>query len=183
MNDILLHCWLSYMLQVALTWCCVANLNKTALGFFAAQVQSPKRFNLAMSSWWAALSGNASLVAIFSSISWLLCYCYYWCCWWYCRPQDVIVFVVGGVTYEEALIVHMLNRSTPGGVRIVLGGTTVHNTLRWDHTVESLCISACSSDVSNSDFEVWNGIEVKAMTLAVKKARWFQVIKQVELIN
>jgi len=45
------------------------------------------------------------------------------------------VFVVGGVTYEEALAVHMLNRSAPGGVRIVLGGTNVHNTLRYTSPV------------------------------------------------
>jgi len=49
----------------------------------------------------------------------------------------VIVFIVGGVTYEEALTVHMLNRSAPGGVRVVLGGTSVHNTLRSDLTAES----------------------------------------------
>ncbi|KAG8253739.1 vacuolar protein sorting-associated protein 45 [Homalodisca vitripennis] len=43
--------------------------------------------------------------------------------------QDVIVFIVGGVTYEESLSVYQLNRSsTTGGVRIVLGGSTVHNT-------------------------------------------------------
>ena len=45
------------------------------------------------------------------------------------------MFIVGGVTYEEALTVHMLNRSAPGGVRVVLGGTTVHNTLRSNHAV------------------------------------------------
>lgn len=44
-----------------------------------------------------------------------------------CRPQDIIVFIIGGATYEEALTVYNLNRTTPG-VRIVLGGTTVHNT-------------------------------------------------------
>ncbi|XP_058016650.1 vacuolar protein sorting-associated protein 45 isoform X3 [Ahaetulla prasina] len=43
------------------------------------------------------------------------------------RPQDIIVFIIGGATYEEALTVYNLNRTTPG-VRIVLGGTTVHNT-------------------------------------------------------
>jgi len=43
------------------------------------------------------------------------------------RPQDIIVFFVGGTTYEEARYVAQLNASTPG-VRIVLGGTTVHNT-------------------------------------------------------
>ncbi|CAH0713477.1 unnamed protein product, partial [Brenthis ino] len=42
------------------------------------------------------------------------------------RPQDIIVFIVGGTTYEEALCVHQLNLANPG-VRIVLGGTTVHN--------------------------------------------------------
>lgn len=42
------------------------------------------------------------------------------------RPQDIVVFVIGGVTYEEALSVDLLNRNTPG-VRIILGGTTVHN--------------------------------------------------------
>uniref|UniRef100_A0A6I8NEC7 Vacuolar protein sorting 45 homolog n=1 Tax=Ornithorhynchus anatinus TaxID=9258 RepID=A0A6I8NEC7_ORNAN len=45
------------------------------------------------------------------------------------RPQDIIVFIIGGTTYEEALAVYNLNRTTPG-VRIVLGGTTVHNTRR-----------------------------------------------------
>ncbi|XP_078689211.1 vacuolar protein sorting-associated protein 45-like isoform X1 [Branchiostoma floridae x Branchiostoma belcheri] len=43
------------------------------------------------------------------------------------RPQDIIVFTIGGVTYEESLAIHNMNRTTPG-VRIVLGGTTVHNT-------------------------------------------------------
>ncbi|XP_018620349.1 vacuolar protein sorting-associated protein 45 [Scleropages formosus] len=43
------------------------------------------------------------------------------------RPQDIVVFIIGGATYEEALTVYTLNRTTPG-VRIVLGGTTVHNT-------------------------------------------------------
>uniref|UniRef100_A0A8C3CQB6 Vacuolar protein sorting-associated protein 45 n=1 Tax=Cairina moschata TaxID=8855 RepID=A0A8C3CQB6_CAIMO len=43
------------------------------------------------------------------------------------RPQDIIVFIIGGATYEEALAVYNLNRTNPG-VRIVLGGTTIHNT-------------------------------------------------------
>ncbi|NWT45375.1 VPS45 protein, partial [Chroicocephalus maculipennis] len=45
------------------------------------------------------------------------------------RPQDIIVFIIGGATYEEALTVYNLNRANPG-VRIVLGGTTIHNTKR-----------------------------------------------------
>lgn len=42
------------------------------------------------------------------------------------KPQDIIVFIIGGATYEEARTVATINASTPG-VRIVLGGTTVHN--------------------------------------------------------
>uniref|UniRef100_A0A8D3EDU4 Vacuolar protein sorting-associated protein 45 n=1 Tax=Scophthalmus maximus TaxID=52904 RepID=A0A8D3EDU4_SCOMX len=43
------------------------------------------------------------------------------------RPQDIIVFLIGGATYEEALSVYNMNRSSPG-VRIVLGGSSIHNT-------------------------------------------------------
>lgn len=42
------------------------------------------------------------------------------------RPQDIIVFMIGGTTYEETLTIHNINRTTPG-VRVVLGGTSVHN--------------------------------------------------------
>ncbi len=40
-------------------------------------------------------------------------------------PQDVIVFILGGVTYEESLNVAEINRV--GGIRVVLGGTSVLN--------------------------------------------------------
>ena len=42
------------------------------------------------------------------------------------KSQDIIVFMVGGTTYEEAKMVASVNESMPG-VRIVLGGTTLHN--------------------------------------------------------
>lgn len=42
------------------------------------------------------------------------------------KPQDIIVFMVGGTTYEEAKMVAQVNASSPG-VRIVLGGTSIHN--------------------------------------------------------
>ncbi|KAJ4392068.1 vacuolar protein sorting-associated protein 45 [Gnomoniopsis smithogilvyi] len=42
------------------------------------------------------------------------------------KPQDIIVFIIGGATYEEARTVATINASTPG-VRLVLGGTTIHN--------------------------------------------------------
>lgn len=52
------------------------------------------------------------------------------------RPQDVIIFMVGGTTYEEARTVSLLNQesSTNGsyaaGTRFLLGGTCVHNSSR-----------------------------------------------------
>jgi len=41
------------------------------------------------------------------------------------RPQDVIVFFVGGCTYEEARFIRQINDSKT--MRVVLGGTTIHN--------------------------------------------------------
>ena len=46
------------------------------------------------------------------------------------RPQDIIVFMIGGVTYEEAMSVAQLNATLPG-VRNVLGGTTVLNSAEF----------------------------------------------------
>ena len=46
------------------------------------------------------------------------------------KPQDVIVFIVGGVTYEEAKLVAQVNASTPS-VRVVLGGTGVLNSTEF----------------------------------------------------
>jgi len=43
------------------------------------------------------------------------------------KPQDIIVFMVGGTTYEEAITVYQANCNYQG-VRIILGGTAMHNT-------------------------------------------------------
>lgn len=44
------------------------------------------------------------------------------------RPSDVIVFIVGGATYEEALFVNEFNNAKENtGMRVVLGGTSVQN--------------------------------------------------------
>ncbi|MBN3324289.1 VPS45 protein, partial [Atractosteus spatula] len=61
------------------------------------------------------------------------------------RPQDIIVFLIGGATYEEALTVYNLNRTTPG-VRVVLGGTTIHNTKSFLEEVTAASGSGWSSE-------------------------------------
>ncbi|KAJ9226246.1 hypothetical protein DTO027B5_4410 [Paecilomyces variotii] len=42
------------------------------------------------------------------------------------KPQDIIIFMIGGATYEEAKMVAQVNASSPG-VRVVLGATSIHN--------------------------------------------------------
>ena len=51
------------------------------------------------------------------------------------RLQDVIVFIIGGATYEESLTVHTLNKLYPG-THIILGGTTIHNSKSFLEEVE-----------------------------------------------
>ncbi|XP_053207799.1 vacuolar protein sorting-associated protein 45-like [Panonychus citri] len=41
------------------------------------------------------------------------------------KPTEIIVFMVGGTTYEEALHIETLNRSQ--GIRVILGSTCTHN--------------------------------------------------------
>ncbi|KAJ4481995.1 Sec1 family-domain-containing protein [Lentinula aciculospora] len=57
------------------------------------------------------------------------------------RPQDIIIFMIGGTTYEEAKTVAQINQqqtatSTTGGLasagtRLLLGGTCVHNSTSY----------------------------------------------------
>jgi hypothetical protein len=51
------------------------------------------------------------------------------------KPQDIIVFMVGGTTYEEAKMVAQVNASSPG-VRVVLGGTGTLNSASFLDDVE-----------------------------------------------
>lgn len=62
------------------------------------------------------------------------------------KPQDIIVFVVGGVTYEEAKLVAGINETLPG-VRIVLGGTSVVNS--------SMFLKVCNPCIRSQLFCRW----------------------------
>ncbi|EOD40431.1 Vps45, SM superfamily protein [Emiliania huxleyi CCMP1516] len=52
-------------------------------------------------------------------------------------PVEVIVFMVGGVTYEESRYVSEMNTANPG-VRVLLGGTTIHNSASFLEEVKRL---------------------------------------------
>ena len=51
------------------------------------------------------------------------------------KPQDIVVFMIGGATYEEAKMIAQVNASSPG-VRVVLGGTTIHNSASFLEEVQ-----------------------------------------------
>ncbi|KAG8532059.1 uncharacterized protein KY384_003696 [Bacidia gigantensis] len=51
------------------------------------------------------------------------------------KPQDIIIFMIGGATYEEAKMVTQVNASVPG-IRVVLGGTTIHNSATFLEEIE-----------------------------------------------
>ena len=51
------------------------------------------------------------------------------------KPQDIIVFIIGGTTYEEAKIVAQINANYPG-VRILLGGTSIQNSTTFLEDVD-----------------------------------------------
>ncbi|KAE8745228.1 hypothetical protein FOCC_FOCC008019 [Frankliniella occidentalis] len=53
------------------------------------------------------------------------------------RPQDVIVFIIGGATYEEALSVQQINQTSSLGIRVILGGTTIHNSTTFLNEVDA----------------------------------------------
>lgn len=51
------------------------------------------------------------------------------------KPQDIIIFIVGGATYEEAKMVAQVNASSPG-IRVVLGSTNLHNSTTFLEEVD-----------------------------------------------
>ena len=50
------------------------------------------------------------------------------------KVKTVVVFIVGGFTYEEAFTVHQLN--TALGVQIILGGTSTLNSRTFFDQIE-----------------------------------------------
>jgi vacuolar protein sorting-associated protein 45 len=52
------------------------------------------------------------------------------------KPSEVIIFIAGGATYEEALTVAQFNNTNPA-MRVVLGGSCVHNSLSFLDEIEA----------------------------------------------
>ncbi|KAL4776177.1 Sec1-like protein [Aspergillus nidulans var. acristatus] len=57
------------------------------------------------------------------------------------KPQDIIIFMVGGTTYEEAKMITQVNASSPG-IRVVLASTSVHNSKSFLEEVDDAIFGA-----------------------------------------
>lgn len=71
------------------------------------------------------------------------------------RPQDIIIFIVGGATYEESLTVHSINKNYPS-FNVLLGGTTIHNSSSFLNEVEQAmknCARRHTRNIRNVHFD------------------------------
>lgn len=53
-------------------------------------------------------------------------------------PNEIIVFMAGGVTYEEATKITELNKTHEKKCRVILGGSTVHNSTSFLEELKGL---------------------------------------------
>lgn len=53
-------------------------------------------------------------------------------------PQDIVLFVVGGVTFEEARFVHQFNETMKNKMRVILGSTSVISTSDYINSIRNL---------------------------------------------
>jgi vacuolar protein sorting-associated protein 45 len=53
-------------------------------------------------------------------------------------PSEVIVFIAGGVTYEEAAKISEFNKSNAGRMQVLVGGSTVHNSTSFLDELKAL---------------------------------------------
>jgi vacuolar protein sorting-associated protein 45 len=68
------------------------------------------------------------------------------------RPQEIIVFTVGGITYEETCAIHNINKAYAGNIKVVIGGTFLHNLNSFMDESLSMTNDGFGSTVN----EAWN---------------------------
>lgn len=61
-------------------------------------------------------------------------------------PKRIIIFSIGGTTYEEALIVDKCNRTSPADVKIIIGGTNIHNFESFKDEVRRAILNSSRND-------------------------------------
>lgn len=58
--------------------------------------------------------------------------------------------MIGGTTYEESLTVHNLNKQNPG-IKIILGGTTIHNSTSFLEEIQQATLGILSRYKNNNN--------------------------------
>ncbi|KAK6098847.1 hypothetical protein BDEG_21289 [Batrachochytrium dendrobatidis JEL423] len=77
------------------------------------------------------------------------------------KPQDMIVFFIGGSTYAEAREIAKLNAANPG-VRIILGGTSIHNSKSFvGEVMDSVNSWSASGKDTDKDSPPFQGTNVQ----------------------
>lgn len=70
------------------------------------------------------------------------------------KPREMIVFVIGGVTYEESLAIHNFNRTLPG-VKIIMGSTCIHNFRSFVDEIQSATNVISGGSASQYSWNDW----------------------------
>ena len=66
------------------------------------------------------------------------------------RPSELIIFIIGGLTYEESMVVHQMNKAAQPGVKIIIGGSMIHNSASFLNEVRLGCDHQPYSTYSSS---------------------------------
>jgi vacuolar protein sorting-associated protein 45 len=82
-------------------------------------------------------------------------------------PTDVIVFMLGGATFEEARMVAEMNVANPG-VRVLLGGTKIHNAESFMEELSKMDGGTATGQSSSGQDAVSSGIAVLGMNAPKK---------------
>lgn len=53
-------------------------------------------------------------------------------------PDELIIFMVGGITYEEATKINEFNKANSGNMHVLLGGSTIHNSTSFLEELKTL---------------------------------------------
>ncbi|RYP16267.1 hypothetical protein DL765_005235 [Monosporascus sp. GIB2] len=91
------------------------------------------------------------------------------------KPQDIVVFVIGGATFEEAKTVAGVNASSPG-VRVVLGGTAIHNASTFLEEVDDAVSQWPEPPATTAAGRLRQEIGVSQPSLKIQEDRPFDVI-------
>ena len=82
------------------------------------------------------------------------------------RPQEIIVFIIGGITFEETSAIQSINKAYAGSIKIIIGGTFVHNFKSFQEEVLSLVGSQSTTNETRS-----NAAQLKSSLASAMKER------------